>query len=122
MSVDKYLEKMVLVPIERWEQLLKNEKDFREDSDASDTDEEDEEDMKSPFPIVEKSAVKDSEDVIKDTDSKLAPPGVPSFDIKDIEEPEEEKKEEEYKPLKKKRKKHIKVGKTMGIFQWKKLP
>jgi hypothetical protein len=135
MSLDKYLEKMVLVPLERWEQLLKNEKDIREeredsmsnDDDDDDDDEvEEEKNEKHSFPISEKSSVKEVKENIKETDiTRLAPPGVPTSGINEIEEKpdtNENKKEVEYKPSHKKRKKKIKKEKTKKTFQWKNLP
>jgi trehalose-6-phosphatase len=82
MSVDKYLEKMVLVPLERWEQILSDEKEIRQDSDISVSDDETDE---TPFPVNEESSSSIKRDM-KDEDNKLAPPGIPSTNIIDSKE------------------------------------
>ena len=129
MSIDKYLEKMVLIPIERWEQLLKNEKEIICDSESSISEDDEEEDSKSPFPITEKSSVKDDKgkdkedkEDIRDINDKLAPPGIPTSVIIDIKE-EDQKTQEDCKPSEKKKRKIIKnTGHTLKTIHWKKLP
>jgi hypothetical protein len=111
MSMDKYLEKMVLVPLERWEQLLIEEKETRQDSDTS-TSEDD-----APFPVIENIKTTDKNEQVKSDDNKLAPPGIPSMNI----EPKVED-DNNYESDVKRRKKKNKEKKKIESFQWKNLP
>jgi hypothetical protein len=122
-NMDKYLEKMVLVPEERWKQLLQNESNNRQelDNSRSDTDE-------TPFPTEEEKNTSSSEKEISDNKLRkesnsepevIAPPGVPESGISDIDNSEVE--EHPIKKLKKTVKKHKKET-NKPFFKWKKLP
>jgi hypothetical protein len=124
--MDKYLEKMVLVPEERWKQLLQNESNYRQemDNDRSETDETPE----TPFPIEEEKNTHPTEKGITEnkvtqepeTQPKvIAPPGVPVSGISDIDNSDSEDH-----PIKKVKKtvKRQKKDKNKPFLQWKKLP
>ncbi len=121
--MDKYIEKMVLVPEERWNQLLRNENHQLEEDQGGDSE------IDHPFPIEKiKDDVKNNVDgdvndfVTKvkegEKDKQLAPPGIPEEGINDIESIGSEG---EHLPLKKQRK-HKHSFKTVKHFQWKNLP
>jgi hypothetical protein len=111
--MDKYLEKMVLVPQDRWEQLLKNEKELSHKKEKDISEEE------PPFPL-ESAEDKNSETASDVDDKKLAPPGIPT-DSLDIEEVLDDDNKN-YNPPIKKRKMNIKSKSLTQTFQWKKLP
>ncbi len=85
--MEKYIEKILLVPEERWNLLLKNETNDKE------------KDNDSPFPIEEKNDIeekqkekeKDESDtenkthVPNSSDTQLSPPGIPEDGINDID-------------------------------------
>jgi len=119
--MDKYLEKMILVPLERWEKLLDNERVNRKDDIAE---------VSSQFPIVEgvpdiKKKDDKNVDSDNDDDKKLAPPGIPDIGSKEIltdsEDDEPLIKIKKKKVEKKNKKKKQKIG-MRNIFQWKQLP
>jgi len=107
--MDKYLEKMVLVPLERWEQLIRNEKEKRENIDG------DMNEKETLFPVVENT--EGEKDIkVNDQDSHISPPGIPSTGMDDMTDGFNENYDQ---PINKKRKK---MKKTLSSFHWKNLP
>ncbi len=112
-NMDKYIEKMLLVPEERWNMLLKNETQNQIDHNDS------------PFPIENEN--NESNEEVSDQklssidDKQLSPPGIPVEGISDIESMKYDNESDD-EPVTKQNRKHKNPVSSKKTFQWKTLP
>jgi len=115
--MDRYIEKMLLVPEERWNSLLQVESRI------------DEKNEETPFLLETNNEVKQKgseslstdKKIVESVDKTLSPPGIPDDGVTEIEEDDINDDEPLSKYVKKDKTKKIKNKNIFG-FTWKPLP